>query len=509
LAKDIALQATGLTIAAGTGGYAAPEQMTHGGDPSRQTDLYATTAVMYRILTGTNPPNYDLLKETVPFPDGQWWMAAGLGQFFRRGMAYDQTARHQSIDGWLAEFRQAYGGEQTALPPTTPAVPPASTPVVADSTPRSAFPSVPEATPDRDPTSLLPQQQPTRHPSSPAVDHRAYQPSPSPQAPPQSYQAPPNQGWPPSAGPDPRSMPAVSAPVGVPPAYQQPIPSQPGYGHYPTQQGPFQPAVRRRSKMPWLISFLVLAAAAAVAGYFLVLPALATPDVTGPTQARAGELAEYTASFEGADGFRWTFGGEVTDGPDFSLRGIVPGPVSFEVQAIEGSTLSRARTFTVDITEGEGAPVIIGPSEITVGEPTDFRFEAEGATDPEWRIDQVQNSEQITVTGSAAGPIEIILIVTNADGDRVGTRRTIQVVSFGNAVAVHVAGPDPQRFAQPRGSVARTFRSLLRRHWPPLRLRRLQTRTTQLRSVHISRLIKSLFGYLGFSLDLNGRNRNT
>lgn len=420
LAKDIALQATGMTIAAGTGGYAAPEQMTLGGDPSRQTDLYAATAVMYRILTGTNPPNYDLLKEIVPFPDGQWWMAGALGQFFNRGMAYEQTARHNSIDTWLADFQQAYGGEQATLPPTTPVVP--------DSTPRSAFPSVPAITANSDPTSFLPEQRTSPVRAVPTANQPAYQQPSNPiTPPPQGYQGP-NHGWDRGPGPDPRSVPAVSAPVGAPSGYY-PVPTgQPGYGQYPAHHAPQQQARPRRSVLPWLLSILVVAAAA-VAGYVLVLPAFATPEVEGPDAVPAGETATFRASFDGADGFRWTdFEGGITDADEFSFVGIVPGPVRFKVQAIDDGSLSRARTVTVRITEGEGAPVIIGPDEIKVGEPTDFRFEAEGATDPEWRIDQVQNSEQITVTGSAAGPIDIVLIVTNAEGDRVGTRRTIQVV---------------------------------------------------------------------------------
>ena len=64
LIKDIALQATGLTISAGTGGYAAPEQMAPSGSPDRQTDLYAATAVMYRVVTGTTPPAFETTTAT-------------------------------------------------------------------------------------------------------------------------------------------------------------------------------------------------------------------------------------------------------------------------------------------------------------------------------------------------------------------------------------------------------------------------------------------------------------
>ncbi|MEM9133844.1 MAG: protein kinase [Actinomycetota bacterium] len=451
LAKDIALQATGLTIAAGTGGYAAPEQMSHGGDPSRATDLYAATAVMYRMLTGTNPPNYDVLNETVPFPDGQWWMAGALGHFFRRGMAFRQDQRHESIDAWLGAFRQAYGGEQTmAAAPHSPAMPtPTSDPVTPppaqapDSNPRSAFPSVPAAQPDRDPTSVLPHQQPgygQQPPSTPAT------PQPRPQ--PYGFQSPDQ-----APVVDPRSVPAVGGQTpqtqaphsqvapGTQQGYgagygQQPTPHS-GYGGAPAHQhyGTYQtPAAtrRKRSRWPWLVLLLAVVVAAGGVGGALWFQGRGAPTVSGPDEAQAGELITLRAVADDADTFRWTdFNNDITQGDEFSFRGVVPGTVSVEVQAVAADgSLSPATIKRVAITEATGGPEIEGPNEIGVGDTTLYTFTADGeVTDPIWRVgDSPQATEVIEITGTVAGTVDVTLIVTNEDGQQIGTRKTIEVV---------------------------------------------------------------------------------
>lgn len=459
LAKDIALQATGLTIAAGTGGYAAPEQMSHGGDPSRATDLYAATAVMYRILTGTNPPNYDVLNETVPFPDEQWWMQGALGQFFRRGMAFRQDQRHESIDAWLGAFRQAYGGEQTmAAAPQSPATPtptPTSDPVTPppaqtrDSDPQSGYPSVPVVQPDHDPTSVLPHQQPGYDPQPPSTP---VTPQPRPQ--PYGFQQP-NQGQ----VVDPRSMPAVGGQVphqqapyaqaphsqaapntahGYAGGYGQP-PSTPhsGYGGAPAQQpyGNYQtpgPAARKKSRWPWLVLLLAIVVAAAGVGGALWLQGQGAPTVSGPDTAEAGELITLRAVGDSPDTFRWTdFNGDITESDEFAFRGVVPGTVSVQVQEVSADgSLSPSTTHRVLVTEAEGGPEIVGPDEIEVGVTTSFSFTADSdVTDPVWRVgDSPQATDVVEITGTVAGAVDVTLTVTNEDGHQIGTRKTIQVV---------------------------------------------------------------------------------
>ncbi len=167
LAKDIELHTTGLTIAAGSGGYAAPEQMALAGVPSRRTDLFAATGVMYRVLAGRRPPGFDLEHRAVPFPDHEWWMAGSLGDFFRQGMAYESEHRHDSIDHWLASFTAALAPYEGSSPSDPGLVPVADTRVpgpdlhdtihghspYAPSYPAMEGPgvSVPTAAPARDP----------------------------------------------------------------------------------------------------------------------------------------------------------------------------------------------------------------------------------------------------------------------------------------------------------------------------------------------------------------------
>ncbi len=474
LAKDTALQATGMTIAAGTGGYAAPEQMTPTGSPDRQTDLYAATAVLYRVISGTNPPNFDLVGEQVPFPDHGWWMKGRLGQFFRRGMSFAQGGRHQSVDQWLDDFEQAYtGGQRTvvptvAAPPGTPgsdpatgvpAVPPAATPRPAappvNQPAASAFPSVPSgpaplppsATPpqtapisaESDPTSLLPRYDPrtAQQPGAPgaAAPSAPYrQPAPNPYHPgspnhgrsavghggppttPQSGWAPPHSPGP--GGPQPH--------VGAP--YQTPVTSGPatsGPAVASSQAG----RSRGRSWLMWLLATVVLAGLAA-GGAFIGLNLLERPAITGPEQVAAGDSATFTASFEGAETFRWTFNGQTTEGPDLTVSGLVPGPITVRVRAVTDGELSRAATATTQIVASDRAPRIIGDAEIPVGSSAVYRFEApEGAVDPQWREGgRVTEAESIRIEASGAGPYELILIVTLDDGTRIGTRRTIQLV---------------------------------------------------------------------------------
>ncbi|MEM8926310.1 MAG: protein kinase [Actinomycetota bacterium] len=457
LAKDIALQAPGLTIAAGTGGYAAPEQMTPSGDPNRQTDLYAATAVMYRVITGTNPPNYDLLRETVPFPDDQWWMAAGLGQFFRKGMSFAQAGRHTSIDDWLNEFNAAYNaGQATVLPD-----PAATVAAIPQHLPTpSSGPSSAPVTPDSDPASVSPQLHPRSQPAVPSNLPLGGQPAAA-QAPtvpqsapgwqagasPQGYQQPAPQTAPQHGTPQ-HGAPQQAVPHQYQPTPQSHQPSQPvGAVSQPAQQfaphhyAPSPSATKAksgRSPLSWLAALIVLVGAGA-AGFFVVPPLIATPVVTGSgvngaNELEAGLLATFTADFDGADTFLWTdWNDQTTTADEFSLRGVVPGPVRFQVQAVgaNGRTTGRATTHTVFITASPDAPEIVGPDRITVGDPTQYTFTAPaGATDPEW-VDAsgAKQGDSYTVTGTGVGSFDVSLIVTLTDGTRVGTKKTIQIVA--------------------------------------------------------------------------------
>lgn len=118
LAKDIAMERSGaVTISAGSHGYAAPEQMALAGAPSAKTDLYAATGVVYRAATGEVPPPFDIVRQVVPFPDAPM-MAGPRGEFFRAGMAYDPTHRHDDVVAWHRHARAALAGTGTGAPAT-------------------------------------------------------------------------------------------------------------------------------------------------------------------------------------------------------------------------------------------------------------------------------------------------------------------------------------------------------------------------------------------------------
>lgn len=418
LAKDIALQATGMTIAAGTGGYAAPEQMSPTGAPDRQTDLYAATAVMYRAVTNTTPPPFDLGQGVVPFPDEEWWMVGHLGQFFREGMTFNQADRHGSIDDWLAGFVGAYGGGQllglsglSALDPDSPAG--------AQSAPRGV---IQVETPSADAQASMPTASLASSPADPTTPPPVYTP---PSAPPSVSMGPGH---------------VMSQPV-APPVNVEHHPTQhlldPGFhpdsehpraGWGPTV-GSVEP-VRRGSRWPVVLLGLLVFAMVAVGGVLLATRGQA-PTVVGPTEVVAGELQTFSATFTGADSFRWTdWNDQVSEGDTFEFRGIVPGTISFDVEAITGDQVSRSTSHHVLITPAPDSPTIVGPPEIRVGVEELFTFEVADGSDPEWIDANGSNrGEQYRLTGTAPGPFEVKLIVTRSDGvTRVGTRRVIQIV---------------------------------------------------------------------------------
>ena len=431
LAKDVALQASNMTIAAGTGGYAAPEQMNPQGAPDRRTDLYATTAVMYRVISGTVPPGFEILREAVPLPEHEWWMGGQLGQFFKRGMAFRQDDRHHSIDEWLSEFQAAFGGTQPAggqtygsggqwsspsqpftgsnTPgPSTPPVTPSPAHMPAANDPNSARTQVEQPQSGYSPTG----QQAYGHAQQPS--HQA--PYSYPQPGPASYQ-PPGQA----------QFSPTSRPISGPPSYL------PGDQPAISGQAPhFQPQqVKKRPVWPWLLVAVVVLAVAGVGGYFALQGPV--PTIDGPTEVEAGELGTFTASLNGADTYQWTdWNGDAIDGDMLEVRAIAPGELSFSVVAITDGSESRPAKRTLTIVEAADGPTIIGPNEVKVGESAEYTFEYAGEYDSvEW-IDPngtPQPGETYKITPLGAGSWEITLIVTRLDGSRIGTRRQIALVS--------------------------------------------------------------------------------
>ena len=451
LAKDIALQSTvGFTISAGTGGYAAPEQMSPVGVPDRQTDLYAATGVMYRVITSETPPGFDLATETVPFPNDQQWMAGDLGRFFQQGMAFYPERRHPSVDAWVEDLESVIASVAGGLPasPVTGATRPAGqpnsgpTPIIGNPRPETwAPPSAPNSGP--------------QSPAAPAAG------------------LPSGQGPTVSSGPnslvDPRSMPTPvissgSNPAVSPPSGFGPGASIPGGGTYqappqqqfpPSQQFPPQQAFAPSQQYPqtgpqqspisyeqvrgrrggigkWLALVAVLAVVALGGLFFVLRPT--GPVVEGPDRIAAGDTAIFTATFEQAERFVWTdWNGNEVETAEFPVDAIAPGSLTFSVRAIAGDgDESPSTSHEITIVPSPNGPTIVGADTATVGEYELYTFtDPTGtATNPRW-VDETNGTQAgaaYELRPLGPGLVRFTLIVTLEDGTDIGTVKEVEIV---------------------------------------------------------------------------------
>ncbi len=444
LAKDIALQSTvGFTISAGTGGYAAPEQMSPVGVPGRQTDLYAATGVMYRVMTAETPPPFDLVTETVPFPDGASWMAGELGRFFRQGMAFHPERRHPSVESWLSDLEAVIPGfDPGAADLTAP-------------TQRSGWSGQ-----GTQPSWEVPNSPSGGSGSGPSSDPRSWAPPPSPGGQPRIENPPslpqvsvPSVGGPvtppPFAPPQPLVQSGHTRPQSQMPGYPQTSPgqahnpyghpqqappqhSQPQYGQTPYGQPNYQQARPKRRVGRVLLGLLLVAALAGAGAWFAFLQPQG-PEVVGPTEIEAGESASYAASFEGASEYEWTDwnGGTVVQSDPFLVNALAPGSLTFSVAAVtDGDGRSASTRHTITIVDAVDGPRIVGPTIVLIGDVADYTFTApDGATNPRWRDSSgEQFGDNYTLRPSGAGTFRVILIVTRADGTDVGTAIDIDFI---------------------------------------------------------------------------------
>ncbi len=393
LAKDIALQNTGLTIAAGSLGYAAPEQMSPNGNPDHQTDLYAATGVMYRVLTGTRPPNFDLVNRIVSFPDQQWWMEGSLGQFFRRGMTFLQEERHHSIDAWLAELTVAMAPFNAAPPKPEAAVPQSRTlspPIEAPLEP------VGQGSADR--------HAPLRDVQPPTVPLRDTPPHPD------RHPSQPVDRVSPVSGP---RFDAIGSSGGQ-------------------VAGDITPHRPRRSRRWFLLAAASLVAAAGVAGGYYLLGG-SGPVIEGPDQITAGEPVVYSARYAGTSTFEWTDpNGRPVAASALTVSGIVPGSIEITVVAVTNGSRSPVTTKVIDVLPARAAPVIEGPDTIAVNKTETYTYSGApaGAKDPEWRdpIGGKHSGPKFNVTAQSPGPYRIVLIVTLPDGTQIGTAKDVTLI---------------------------------------------------------------------------------
>lgn len=115
LARDNADAASVMTIAGGTGGYAAPEQLDPLGRPDERTDLYAATAVVHEAITGSRPA-----LDGSPMPMPPEFADVEFSTALRRGLHTDPAERPATVADWASMMHGALRGEPTAPTVVTP-----------------------------------------------------------------------------------------------------------------------------------------------------------------------------------------------------------------------------------------------------------------------------------------------------------------------------------------------------------------------------------------------------
>ncbi len=104
LAKDVAAN-SGLTVGAGTAGFAAPEQLVPTTTITQSVDIHAATAVVFWLLTRQVPTN-----------DSAWAQIPGqLQPALRRGLAARPEERFDTMGEWHKAIREALDEGRTAL----------------------------------------------------------------------------------------------------------------------------------------------------------------------------------------------------------------------------------------------------------------------------------------------------------------------------------------------------------------------------------------------------------
>jgi len=98
LAKDLSAS-SGLTVGAGTTGFAAPEQLLRSATVTPAADIYAASAVIFwmyqREPPGSEPSWHQIPRELQPV--------------LRQGLAEEPDERQSTISGWLGEVANALG----------------------------------------------------------------------------------------------------------------------------------------------------------------------------------------------------------------------------------------------------------------------------------------------------------------------------------------------------------------------------------------------------------------
>lgn len=113
IAKDVVRSGARATMLGGTPDYHAPEQLDVDAPLTPAADIYAATAVLYQLLSGTRPPKPELLALQIPQSLERW---RGV---LCSGLAVDPAERFSSIQSWRAAIHDVLAEEAAETPVAT------------------------------------------------------------------------------------------------------------------------------------------------------------------------------------------------------------------------------------------------------------------------------------------------------------------------------------------------------------------------------------------------------
>jgi WD40 repeat protein/serine/threonine protein kinase len=99
------------TIIGGSAGYQSPEQTQPNGQISFATDIYAATAVVWRLTTGVTPPAQSQIADVLKTIEAPW------REIFTQGLASNPDDRHSTIEVWRNVITSALADSDTLLRP--------------------------------------------------------------------------------------------------------------------------------------------------------------------------------------------------------------------------------------------------------------------------------------------------------------------------------------------------------------------------------------------------------
>ncbi len=108
LAKDLLVSGSALTVAGGTPRFMAPEQRDPGAAIDHRADLFAATAVVVDLITGSPV-----------MPDEHSGLSEVARGHFARGLSADPSQRHTDAASWAAAMRSALANLTVAAPAAT------------------------------------------------------------------------------------------------------------------------------------------------------------------------------------------------------------------------------------------------------------------------------------------------------------------------------------------------------------------------------------------------------